>query len=64
MTKKHFEDIAQAVKDLRKELPADNHAVDRFSYEIALVYYRENSNFNPSHFLEACGTKERKSPDA
>jgi hypothetical protein len=54
LTKKHFEGIAA---DLANELKSKGHRATVYNIATALSYRfsRENSNFDRSRFLKACG---------
>jgi hypothetical protein len=54
MTRKHFEAIAAAMRDLREK--SDNtDSVDEASRALAAVCAESNGRFDNSRFLRACG---------
>lgn len=55
LTKKDFIKFAEVIKELRRfDLDAAQYAYNQFCYICA----RDNSNFRPQQFLEACGLGE------
>lgn len=66
MTRKHFEAVAQTIKDeFEATLPSSNpefirgaaYAVSETAYSLADYFARENPNFDRNRFLTACGLR-------
>jgi hypothetical protein len=52
MTRKHFEAIASAIRELQH---GDSIDIDKLARDIADVCAESNSRFDYSRFLRACG---------
>jgi hypothetical protein len=55
MTRKHFKQFAEVIKDNRSNIKN----VDRLINDLSLIFMRDNSNFNKSRFVEACDEREK-----
>ena len=54
MTRKHFKQFAEVIKDNRSNIKN----VDRLINDLSLIFMRDNSNFNKSRFVEACKKRQ------
>ena len=54
MTRKHFKEIAEAIKEntMRDTQPILNK--ETLINDLSLIFIRDNSNFNKSRFVDAC----------
>ena len=56
MTRKHYREIAEAIKIIREDcLGEGKGALADVAEELAKIMKRDNANFKRDLFLEACG---------
>ena len=60
MTRKHFKEVAEVIKDntMNDTQPIINK--DTFIDDLCIVFKRDNSNFNTQRFIEACNERGGK----
>ena len=56
MTRKHFKQFAEVIKDNRNNIKN----VDTLINDLSLIFMRDNSNFNKSIFVDACGERGKE----
>jgi hypothetical protein len=59
MTRRHFELVANALKNLRDEPAADQPTLDMVARELARTFAQTNPNFNPDRFFAATNKPQR-----
>ena len=57
MERRHFEVIAQVLKDLRENTFIDEATMDMIAQHFASRLFGTNPNFKVQKFLNACGMK-------
>ena len=56
MTRKHYKEIAEAIKYIREDCVGEGKgALADLAEELANIMKRDNANFKRDLFLEACG---------
>lgn len=56
MTRKHYREIAEAIKIIRNQCTGEGQgAIAEVAEELANIMKRDNANFKRDLFLEACG---------
>ena len=56
MTRKHYREIAEAVRIIRNQCDGEGiGAIAELAEELANIMKRDNANFKSDLFLEACG---------
>jgi hypothetical protein len=56
MTRKHYREIAEAIKIIRNQCDGEGiGAIAELAEELANIMKRDNVNFKRELFLEACG---------
>jgi hypothetical protein len=56
MTRKHYREIAEAIKIIREDCVGEGKgALADVAEELAKIMKRDNANFKRDLFLEACG---------
>ena len=56
MTRKHYKEIAEAIKIIREDCVSEGKgALADLAEELANIMKRDNANFKRDLFIEACG---------
>ena len=56
MTRKHFKEIAEVIKDNTSNI-SNPQTIEDIINDLSLIFIRDNSNFNKSRFVDACSER-------
>jgi hypothetical protein len=56
MQRRHFELLAEAIKEFRKfATPEERKTIEAFAQSLAVRFKQANGGFKPERFFKACG---------